>query len=281
MFLFEAKAGHCEYFSTAMAIMMRALGVPARNVTGFLGADYNPYGDYFAVRNGNAHSWVEILAEGRWITFDPTPASGQVFASPSGFTVKLQQMIDAMRVRWAEYVVEYNIRDQARALRGLANWYRSLRSGQDDSMSRGDGDADDKDGLSNIPFRPDWRWFIAVVCVAGAGLLLDRWRRKQRRQSRAGRRLDPDRDRAVRLYLALEGSLRRAGQARPADVTPSEHAAELGRSGFLAANEVREVTDAYLATRFGGDPLSPADYHRLRQLSRAIRSRASRRPPTA
>lgn len=281
VFLFEAKAGHCEYFSTAMAIMMRALGVPARNVTGFLGADYNPYGDYFAVRNGNAHSWVEILAEGRWITFDPTPASGQVFASPSGFTVKLQQMIDAMRVRWAEYVVEYNIRDQARALRGLANWYRSLRSGRNGSMSRGDGDADGKDGLGNIPFRPDWRWFIAVVCVAGAGLLLDRWRRKQRRQSRAGRRLDPDRDRAVRLYLALEGSLRRAGQARPADVTPSEHAAELGRSGFLAANEVREVTDAYLATRFGGDPLSPADYHRLRQLSRAIRSRASRRPPTA
>ena len=55
VFLFDAKAGHCEYFSTAMAIMMRSLGVPSRNVTGFLGADYNPYGDYYAVRNGNAH----------------------------------------------------------------------------------------------------------------------------------------------------------------------------------------------------------------------------------
>ena len=84
VFLFEAKAGHCEYFSTAMAIMMRSLGLPARNVTGFLGADYNPYGDYYAVRNGHAHSWVEVFIDGRWLTFDPTPASGQVFTAPSG-----------------------------------------------------------------------------------------------------------------------------------------------------------------------------------------------------
>jgi hypothetical protein len=261
-----------------MAIMMRSLGVPARNVTGFLGADYNPYGDYYAVRNGNAHSWVEILADGRWMTFDPTPASGQVFSAPSGFAVKLRQMLDAMRVRWAHYVVEYNIRDQARALRGLADWYRSLRSDRHRARSAGGGDAANEDGLGAIPFRPDWRWFIAVMVVFGAGVLLARLRRRQWRQSRAGRRLDPDRDRAVRLYLALETSLRRAGQARPADVTPAEHAEELGRSGFLAATEVREVTAAYLATRFGGDPLTPADYHRLRQLSRSIKSRTSRRP---
>ncbi len=278
VFLFEAKAGHCEYFSTAMAIMMRSLGVPTRNVTGFLGADYNPYGDYYAVRNGNAHSWVEVYADGRWITFDPTPASGQVFGSPSGLVVKLQQVLDAMRVRWSEYVVEYNIRDQARALQGLANWYRSLRGKRRGATAAAEGGEGDEKGLGDIPFRPDWRWFIAVMVVFGVGVIVARWRRKQRRQSRAGRRLDPDRDRAVRLYLSLESSLRRAGQARPADVTPAEHANELGNSGFLAAGEVREVTDAYLATRFGGEPLSPAEYHRLRQLSRSVRARQSRRP---
>jgi transglutaminase-like putative cysteine protease len=275
VFLFEAKAGHCEYFSTAMALMMRSLGVPSRNVTGFLGADYNPYGDYYAVRNGNAHSWVEILADGRWITFDPTPASGQVFASPSGLAIKVRQMVDAMRVRWAEYVVEFNIRDQARALQGIASWYRSFRG------SRGGRafDANESnDELGKVPFRPDWRWFVAVMGVFGVGLLLARWRQKRRRQSQAGRRLDPNRDRAVRLYLALEANLRRAGQARPPDVTPQEHAEELRRAGFLAAREVREVTDAYLATRFGGDPLPPADYHRLRQLSRTVGARQSRRP---
>jgi hypothetical protein len=279
-FLFEAKAGHCEYFSTAMAIMMRSLGLPARNVTGFLGADYNPYGDYYAVRNGNAHSWVEVLIDGQWTTYDPTPASGQVFAAPSGLAVKLRQMMDAMRVRWAEYIVEYNIRDQARALRGLAAWYRSFRGDRRGASADSGDDAGDEQDLGPIPFRPDWRWFVAIMSVFGAGVLLIRWSRKRRRQTRAGRRLDPDRDRAVRLYLALESSLRSAGHARPPDITPSEHAKELGRSGFPAASEVREVTDAYLAARFGEEGLQPHDYHRLCQVSRRIRAKA-KRPSTS
>ncbi|NNK05852.1 MAG: DUF3488 domain-containing protein [Deltaproteobacteria bacterium] len=278
VFLFEAKAGHCEYFSTAMAIMMRSLGLPARNVTGFLGADYNPYGAYYAVRNGHAHSWVEVFIDGRWVTFDPTPASGQVFAAPSGLAVKMRQVIDAMRVRWAEYVVEYNIRDQAKALRGLAAWYRSLRGNRGAKPFGAEGHSSGKSEFGAIPFRPDWRWFVAVMSIFGVAVLWVRWRRKRRRQTRAGRQLDPNRDRAVRLYLSLESSLRSAGQARPPDVTPIEHAEELDRSGFAAADEVREVTDAYLAARFGVEPLPLHDYQRLRQVSRGVRSKAKRAP---
>ena len=278
VFLFEAKAGHCEYFSTAMAMMMRSLGVPARNVTGFLGADFNPYGNYYAVRNGNAHSWVEIFDGKRWVTFDPTPVSGQTIAAPSGLAVKFRQMIDALRVRWAEYVVEFNINDQKRAFLGVARWFRSLRDKGEGLRKRRSEAGNEGDALEGLSFSPDWRWFIAIMSIFGVGVLLTRWQRKRRRASQAGRRLDPDRDRAVRLYLALEGNLRKAGQARPADVTPQEHAAQLRRDGFLAAHEVDEVTRAYLATRFGGSPLSPAEYHRLRQLSRTVRSRESRRP---
>jgi hypothetical protein len=280
VFLFEAKAGHCEYFSTSMAIMMRSLGLPARNVTGFLGADYNPYGDYYAVRNGHAHSWVEVLIDGRWITFDPTPASAQAFGSPSGLAAKLRQMMDAMRVRWAEYIVEFNIQDQAKALQGLAAWYRSLRGDRGAAQWNAANDLGDDQDFGPIPFRPDWRWFVAIMSTFGVGVVFVRWRRKRRRQTRAGRQLDPDRDRAVRLYLSLESSLRSAGHARPPDVTPTEHAEELGRSGFVAAAEVREVTNAYLAARFGENGLPPQDYHRLRQLSRSIRAKA-KHPPTA
>jgi len=274
-FLFEAKAGHCEYFSTAMAMMMRSLGVPSRNVTGFLGADFNPYGNYYAVRNGNAHSWVEIYDGERWITFDPTPASGQAAATRSGLAIKLRQMLDAMRVRWAQYVVEFNIRDQARALSGIAGWFRSLRA--KDALWKRRG-KDDKDGTAteSFSFQPDWRWFIAIMTVFGLGVLVARWQRKRRRQHQVGHRLAPDRDRAVRLYLALEGHLRKAGQSRPLNVTPQEHAAQLRTEGFSAAREVDEVTRAYLATRFGETPLSPIEYHRLRQLSRTVRRNQSR-----
>ncbi len=277
VFLFEAKAGHCEYFSTAMAIMMRTLGLPARNVTGFLGADYNPYGGYYAVRNGNAHSWVEVLIDDKWVTFDPTPASREVSTLPSGLVVKLRQMMDALRVRWAEYIVEFNIRDQARALRGFAEWYQSLRRDRRAAALPSETRDAEHSGL-HVPLRPDWRWFVAIMSLFGIGVLFVRWSQKRRRQTRAGRHLDPDRDRAVRLYLSLENSLRRSGQARPPDVTPAEHADQLGRSGFPAADEVSEITDAYLAARFGDTRMSPPDYHRLRQVSRSIRAKAKSRP---
>jgi transglutaminase-like putative cysteine protease len=279
VFLFDAKAGHCEYFSTAMAIMMRSLGVPARNVTGFVGADFNPYGNYYAVRNGNAHSWVEIYDGKRWLTYDPTPVSAQALSVPSGLAVKFRQIVDALRVRWAEYVVEFNIRDQTRALQGVAGWFRSLRDKSDGFGSRRGKKNGDDDTIGSLSFRPDWRWFIAVMTIFGVAVAITRWRRRLRRQNRAGRRLDPDRDRAVRLYLSLEGNLRKAGQPRPDDVTPREHAATLRAQGFVAAKEVDEVTGAYLATRFGGSPLPLAEYHRLRQLSRSVKQRP-KTPPT-
>src|SRR5690606_38268831 len=76
-FLFEDKRGHCEFFSTAMVLMLREAGVPARNVNGFQGGEWNDVGGYYIVRRMHAHSWVEAWIPGEgWITFDPTPAAG-------------------------------------------------------------------------------------------------------------------------------------------------------------------------------------------------------------
>jgi transglutaminase-like putative cysteine protease len=73
-FLFESKRGHCEFYSTAMAVMLRTVGVPTRNVTGFIGGSYNRFGKFYAVRQGDAHSWVEVYIDDYgWRTFDPTP----------------------------------------------------------------------------------------------------------------------------------------------------------------------------------------------------------------
>ena len=74
-FLFERRKGHCEYFASAMAVMLRTLGIPSRLVTGFQGGAYNPVSGWSVVRASDAHSWVEAWIDGRgWITFDPTPA---------------------------------------------------------------------------------------------------------------------------------------------------------------------------------------------------------------
>ena len=75
-FLFDRKQGHCEYFASAMAIMLRTLGIPSRVVNGFRTGEFNDLTSQYLVRASNAHSWVEAYFPGYgWISFDPTPAA--------------------------------------------------------------------------------------------------------------------------------------------------------------------------------------------------------------
>ena len=81
-FLFETHAGHCEYFASAMTIMLRTLGIPSREVNGFLPGEYNDLAGDYIVRASDAHSWVEVYFPGTgWVTFDPTPAAIENFGS--------------------------------------------------------------------------------------------------------------------------------------------------------------------------------------------------------
>jgi protein-glutamine gamma-glutamyltransferase len=74
-FLFEQKAGFCEHFSSAFVVLMRAAGIPSRVVTGYVGGHRNSYGDYWLVRNSDAHAWAEVWLQGRgWVRVDPTAA---------------------------------------------------------------------------------------------------------------------------------------------------------------------------------------------------------------
>lgn len=74
-FLFETRLGFCQHFSSAYAVFMRAAGVPARVVTGYVGGYYNRLGDYWLLKQKDAHAWTEIWVDGRgWLRVDPTAA---------------------------------------------------------------------------------------------------------------------------------------------------------------------------------------------------------------
>src|SRR5207302_4337115 len=106
-FLFSAKAGHCEYFASSMAILLRAAGIPTRIVNGFLMGEYNPVGDDYIIRQSDAHSWVEVYVPGHgWMEFDPTPAD----PNHSEFSLGMQMAhyVDAMELVWNSYVLVYD-----------------------------------------------------------------------------------------------------------------------------------------------------------------------------
>jgi protein-glutamine gamma-glutamyltransferase len=105
-FLFERKAGHCEYFASAMAILLREEGVPSRIVTGFRGGEWNELTGNFIIRAKDAHSWVEVYFPGvGWYAFDPTPQGSMQIVTMWN---RVQLYIDAAREFWREWIVNYD-----------------------------------------------------------------------------------------------------------------------------------------------------------------------------
>lgn len=117
-FLERTQSGHCEYFASAMALMLRARGVPARVVNGYRLGTWIPEGGYFRVSQNEAHSWVEYWHEGRWLTSDPTP-QGPVAAAGAKRLGAWERWVDALSFRWERYVVRFSDQDQQAGLSWL------------------------------------------------------------------------------------------------------------------------------------------------------------------
>jgi transglutaminase-like putative cysteine protease len=115
-FLERTQAGHCEYFASAMALMLRARGVPARVVNGYRLGPWIPEGDYFRVSQNEAHSWVEYWHEGQWWTSDPTPQGAATLAAGTRGLGRLERWLDALRYRWDRHVVRFSDQDQQAGL---------------------------------------------------------------------------------------------------------------------------------------------------------------------
>jgi protein-glutamine gamma-glutamyltransferase len=111
-FLFERKSGHCEYFASAMAVMLRSLHIPARVITGFRSGEFNDLTGQYVVRASNAHAWVEAYFPGvGWISFDPTP--GASLSNRSNWS-RFLLYVDAAASFWREWVVNYDTNHQRR-----------------------------------------------------------------------------------------------------------------------------------------------------------------------
>lgn len=115
-FLFNVREGHCEYFATAMALMLRSQGIATRVVTGFQQGEYNETADVFVVRQRHAHAWVEVYFPGEeaWVSFDPTPAAGQSGegSEVGGMTARFTKYLEALEMFWIQYFVAFDNQEQ-------------------------------------------------------------------------------------------------------------------------------------------------------------------------
>ncbi len=231
-FLFEQKAGYCEHFASAMAVMARSVGIPARVVTGYTGGEYNPFTAMWEIRQSDAHAWVEVyFGSAGWVPFDPTPG----FDYPSG---------DRQGAWMAGRVFTYLgglIADSP-----LGDAFRTLSAGTERVVSL----------ALALPLASLLTALAAALLVAYAGYRGlkrltrgRRWRRRMASTLGAGYGREP----VLRDYLDLSVALRERGLVRASGETLRGFAGRVGR--FLGDDDFSRLSAMVERVRYGGaDP---------------------------
>jgi protein-glutamine gamma-glutamyltransferase len=244
-FLFVRKKGHCEYFASSMAVMLRTLGIPSRVVTGFQSGVYNPMTGWQVIRASDAHSWVEAWIEGRgWTTFDPTPFDPS--GGAPGLMSRLALLSDAASQVWNDWVMSYDLDHQ------IALATRMHAAAQRFSFP------DFEEFIAGLKYagHAGWRYLPAaggglamIVLWLLFGPALRKWRR-QRAYARKVERGASEPSDATILYQQMLELLAKRGIRKPPWFTPLEFAR--GVRAPQMAPLVEEATAAYNELRYGG-----------------------------
>ena len=275
-FLDDVQEGHCEYFASGLAVMLRTRGIPSRIVNGFAGADWNAPGEYWVVRQMHAHSWVEVwFPEQGWVLFDPTPEreGGVQESAELTWLAQLRAWSDVGSVAWSRVMLDYGLDTQARGLRRGMESLGQLTTGRKTIASLFSlNSPDDSSPSSNVLHA-----LAAVVTCLGAFAIgvwcLVLYRRDKSPIARA-RRL------AEKLQQSWSKALPTpATETRPTLLALAEEASKLDPETF---GEAPALIARYFAARFGHASISRQDLRLLRALAGRkgrLRVRAPRPKP--
>ncbi len=266
-FLFVTRAGHCEYFATAQAVMLRSLGIPARIVNGFRRGEFNEWSEYFIVRQSDAHSWVEVYFAGAgWVVFDPTPS---VLISPPFYLSRLAgHLMDTAHVFWTELVsfdrfkqvgfsraVRFRLRSSWEKLLHLPYRLNDLRKLKWDVFK----------GWERYSMIAAFFFFV----ILGLGWALYRYRRYLLVCWKCHILKKPDSEIVPDYYREMLDILKRKGFVRKSCETPAEFAAriQLELRSVLPAR----ITEVYYRSRFGNFPLPREDLSEIHMSLRELK----------
>lgn len=246
-FLFHWKKGNCEYFASAMVLMLRSVGIPARMVGGFRGGEWNRFGKFYLVRQSNAHTWVEAyLPPVGWLSFDPTPAEADPAFLLPAFLKIFPRMADALRWKWQSRIIAYDFQDQrmaylkvVRKAGEINRWGAVLKNKVRAGVK----------ALFEIKGSLPLLVILAVVLSVTAAVKLRRLRKGMQKKG------SPPQLRFYRRYLRIMAG---KGYRRNSSMTPMELASQAATEGGEPYVHSMWLTDIYYGARYGGETISPA-----------------------
>ena len=263
-FLFTRKTGYCEHYATAMVVMLRTVGIPARLVTGFLATEWNEYGGYFTVRQRDAHAWVEVyFPQSGWVTMDPTPSVSA--AVTTSRWESLSRLGESVRLQWDRLFVRYSAKDQLAVVHGVREgsdalrervrrWVSSLSAPISQVFSR----------LTHVArtFQPGMLELVTGVIVVGLALFLLMLRDRIGLWATTHLPTAHPELAIVQLYTRMLRTVERHGVSKPPAATASEFARLVEQEWKAAGPMVADVTALYHQGRFGRNPLTPGELSR-------------------
>ncbi len=223
-FLFESREGHCEYFATALAVLLRAEGVPAVLVSGFYGGEWNELGDYLVVRQADAHAWVEIRVGKSWVQRDATPA-GAIAPPVYGFFSQLSNVFTGW---WERRVLDYDLYAQAEAVGGFSALIGLRQGGEDLAFPKAIG-ATMMIGLLSL----------FVLSRLGGALIAEKNRRRKKKRGIA------------EILSRARRLARRRGWKIPVGLTPLEGAQWLRLEAGESASAMVDLAWCYYRSHYG------------------------------
>lgn len=274
-FVMNHRTGHCEYFASALALMLRSQGIPARIVIGYHGGEYNKIGEHFKFRNSDAHAWVEMFIPpetlpdldvevdseglaGAWVLLDPTPSGDDQLER-----TLYDEVVDSFeyaQLLWDNYVLTMDPQQQEEALRKLGiNNVGAKDLGVSTRLLKSIGIDFDEGLLRSLAKPQSLLIFLLVIgLLLGAGRLvkLIHWKGLLRLAQPRSTRLRTQQA-SVMFYRRMEKFFTRHGYPRYASQTQREYAVELTRRLCESEQEKdlvnipNQVVDLFYAVRFG------------------------------
>lgn len=264
-FIHNIKIGHCELYASAMALMVRSLGIPARVVSGYYGGEWNASDESYLVRKSMAHLWVEVyFIDYGWVTFDPSPPAidTEYSAWEQASRIFDRYALNA-KIMWYREVIGF---------RGGIQW-SELRDALRDSAKLDFTflDREARNALSVSGFVVPFAivWLVVVGALGWAAFSLVAYIRRRTARRLAGP-ITADQVRAQRIYGRLKKKLAKLG-AECEGKTSRELLLHVKEAETIDYGPVTNVIDIYNRARFGGYPMTREEYQRLSSVVRRIR----------
>lgn len=265
-FLFNVREGHCEYFATAMVLMMRSQGIATRLVTGFQQGEYNETADVFVVRQNQAHAWVEVYFPGekQWVAFDPTPAaSATETGAVAGFSKRVTKYMEALEMFWIQYFVAFDNQEQRTlftsvrrniqdAQSSTTSWLQSAQTLFNEWWKDVKGENGGDTRMAAIGYGAGVVSALAVALML-AILLFRKLRKMKLWQRLRGMFAKRPETQIIEFYERMVSVLAGRGLLRESHQTPAEFATQ---TGFP---EAVKLTGKYNDVRFGKEDLTASE----------------------